>query len=298
MSERARLINEAFASYYVPLHVTEDQVSRMDQAYDVDLTRSVVALVGAEAVGLTLLGRRGTRGWIHSVGTLPAWRRCGIARAMVAQVICMAGEAGVEELLLEVFLQNAPAHGLYASLGFQPRRELLSWHRSADEIPLPCPRESLVPARPATLYALIASWQAESRPVGWDERPCWQREVESLRRLESTLEGFWLPADGAEIARAARQGWAPFDRDHDARVDGCCLVSENDELISIMAASIRPGIDALTRGEMLLRSLSSRYRGHAMSMLNVPGDGSLCRILAALGFTATTRQMEMVLYLL
>jgi len=78
-SERARLINEAYADYYVPLHVTADQIVRMDQAYDVDLGRSVVAFVGADPVGSTLLSRRGVRGWIHSVGTLPPWRRSAVA---------------------------------------------------------------------------------------------------------------------------------------------------------------------------------------------------------------------------
>jgi hypothetical protein len=107
-----------------------------------------------------------------------------------------------------------------------------------------------------------------------------------------------LPADGAEIAAlVASQDGASLDQDHDARVDGCCLVSENDRTISIMAAGIRSGIDPLTRGGVLLQSLSARYRGDAMSMLNVPADGSLSRILPELLFTVTMRQLEMVLYL-
>jgi ribosomal protein S18 acetylase RimI-like enzyme len=304
VSERARLINEAYAGYYVPLKVTEDQVTRMDQTYDVDLGRSVVSLVGGEPVGMALLGRRGVRGWLHSVGTLPTWRRCGIARAMVAQVIAAAGEAGVEELTLEVFAQNTPALGLYESLSFRPSRELLTWQRSADEDPLPIPHQKIVPAQPGTLYDLIASWQTGSRGAGEtprggsarDERPCWQRELESLKKMGDALRGYWIPADGVEPTRVAG-GRELLDRRAASGVDGCCLVSETEQAISIMTAGVRPGSDALACGRTLLQALSARYLGRGLSIMNVPADALICRVLAALRFTVTARQLEMVRYL-
>jgi hypothetical protein len=274
----------------------------MDHLYDVDLARSVVAFVGGQAAGLALLGRRSERGWIHSVGTLPSWRRFGIARAMVAQVVSTAGEAGVEELSLEVLTEHIPAHRLYESLGFQTRRELHSWHRSGLE-PFPGPPERLAPAPPTELCDLIGSWQAQSRAAGergsraGDERTCWQLEVESLKRLGGALRGYWLPAVGVGFAPAAGKGPGPLDWSRDAGVGGCCLVSENEQSISIMAARVRPGIDPLICGRRLLQALSARYSSQAMSLSNVPAEGFLCRVLSELCFRVTARQLEMVLYL-
>jgi ribosomal protein S18 acetylase RimI-like enzyme len=280
-SERARLINEAYADYYVPLHVTADQIVRMDQAYDVDLGRSVVACVGANPVGSTLLSRRGARGWIHSVGTLPAWRRSGIARAMLAQVMAAAVETGVGQLTLEVMTQNEPACRLYESLGFRPRRELLTWRRAEDQEPLPVSRFRLVQADPDRLYGTLASWQTA--------RPCWQREIDSLKKLGSALRGYHLSGEGSD---ARRHGGFLF-RDKVDAASACCLVSGSDSGVSIMAVGIRPGSDVPGLGMLLLQALSAVYPGQALSLLNVPADDVLCRVLAALRFTVTMRQFEM-----
>jgi ribosomal protein S18 acetylase RimI-like enzyme len=281
--ERARLINEAYADYYVTLHVTAEQIVRMDQTYDADLRRSVVACVGAEPVGLALLGRRDARGWIHSVGTLPGWRRYGIARAMVAQVIAAAAEAKVQRLSLEVITQNIPAQRLYESLGFRACRELLTWHRSTDEDPLPIPRERLVPADPGRLHDALATWQ--------DQPPCWQRETESLKRLCETLEGYRLLGDGPDSSRRA---WDRLLQGKGARTNGCCLVSGSEQGVSIMAVGIPPGSDAPSHCRMLLQALAAAYPGQPLSLLNVPADSTLCRVLAALRFRVTMRQFEMV----
>jgi ribosomal protein S18 acetylase RimI-like enzyme len=282
-AERARLINESYAGYYVPLHVTAEQVVRMDQAYDADLGRSVVAFVGAEPVGMTLLGRRDVRGWIHSVGTLPAWRRYGIARAMVAQVMAAAAEDGVEQLKLEVVTQNTPAYRLYESLDFRPHRELLTWRRTGDEEPLPIPRERLAPADPGKLYGALASWQ--------DQPPCWQHEIESLKKLAGSFKGYRLPGDGSDSSQTA---WDRLLQGKGVETSGCCLVSASDQGVSITAAAIRPGSDLLSHGRMLFQALSAAYLGQPLSMLNVPADSLLCRALAALRFRVTMRQFEMV----
>jgi len=265
--------------------VTADQVVRMDQAYDVDLGRSVVAFVGADPVGSTLLSRRGARGWLHSVGTLPAWRRSGIARAMVAQVMAAAVEADVKQLTLEVIMQNTPAYRLYEALGFRPRRELLTWRRANDQDPLPISRVRLVQVDPEKLYGPLASWQTA--------HPCWQREIASLKRLGGALKGYRLLGDGTD---SSRRGGFLF-RGRDATADACCLVSGSENGVSIMAVGVRPGSDVLSQGTMLLQALSTAYRGQALSILNVPADDALCRVLAALRFMVTMRQFEMAVAL-
>jgi ribosomal-protein-alanine N-acetyltransferase len=53
-----------------------------------------------------------------NLATLPAWRRRGIARALVARLIADAERGGRDEILLEVRRSNRAARRLYRSLGF------------------------------------------------------------------------------------------------------------------------------------------------------------------------------------
>jgi hypothetical protein len=70
-------------------------------------------------------------------------------------------------------------------------------------------------------------------------------------------------------------------------------VSGSDGGLSIMGIGIRPTSDALAEGAALLQALSALHPGQALSVLNVPADDLLCRVLAALRFTVTMRQVEM-----
>ncbi len=80
-------MNAAYADYIVPLHVSADQLANMDLIYDVDPDASVVAESHGRLVGMALLSRRGQRGWISAVGTVPAARRQGVARQMMQYLI-------------------------------------------------------------------------------------------------------------------------------------------------------------------------------------------------------------------
>ena len=44
--DRSRIINEAYADYFVPTRISETQMRRMDEIYDVDLARSVTVRAG------------------------------------------------------------------------------------------------------------------------------------------------------------------------------------------------------------------------------------------------------------
>ena len=119
---RADLINAAYADYFVPMHLTEDSMRSVDELYDVDLSRSVVAYDRGELIGMALLSRREERGWVSGVGVLPAWRRCGIGRLLMETLLRGAREAGVRQVTLEVIAQNHAARMLYAELGFVEQR--------------------------------------------------------------------------------------------------------------------------------------------------------------------------------
>jgi ribosomal protein S18 acetylase RimI-like enzyme len=93
-----------------------------------DMSLWVVAWQGDEIVGQVLnridhdanaeLGLR--RGWINSVGVRRAWRRQGIARALVAESLRVLREAGMTSAGLGVDAENPHgALGVYETTGFR-----------------------------------------------------------------------------------------------------------------------------------------------------------------------------------
>lgn len=269
LAQRVALMNAAYADYHVPVRVTPEQCMALDRFYDVDLTRSVVARTDWEAVGMALLALRGTAAWVSGVGVLPAWRRRGVATAMMERLIAAAREAGATTMRLEVISQNTAALALYRRLHFTPCRELLSWQRPADADPLPIPPERLTPVAADAALADCDRWRSDS--------PCWQRAPATLRKMLDRLKGYRLDWRGAPTA--------------------CCLVSGNEDGLVLMDIAADPRTGLLLPGRILIQALAALHFGQALSIMNVPADDPLCRILAALGFLVRVRQVEMTLAL-
>ncbi len=269
--DRARLLNSAYVDYPVPLHLTAEQMTAIDRFYAIDLARSVVALVGDEPVGMALLAVRGRRGWVSGVGVIPAQRRRGIGHALMRRICENAAHGGLEELTLEVIAENGPAQRLYAGLGFQPTRELLMWRRPAEADALPVPAERLLPAAPASLLTCFDRWHTQPA--------VWQRSAATLCAMAEAgrLKGYRLDWHG--------------------RAAAYCLVSGHGESLSLMDVAIDPTTDIVTPGRILLQALAHQHGGQALTISNVPADDPLSRVLAALRFLVTMRQIEMRLVL-
>lgn len=262
-------MNLAYADYLVPLQVDADGLARMDYLYDIDLDASVVAERDGELVGQALLSRRGERGWISAVGTVPAARRAGVGRAMMQTLIANARRLGLRELTLEVIAENTRAHALYLALGFVNTRELLTWRLAADADPLPIPQELLSEVPAESVLPNFDGWHRE--------RPCWQRELPTLRRMIGRTRAFALNLDGRPAAYV--------------------VVAERVESVAILDAGIDPDFGAVRAGRPLLQALARLHPNRALTLMNVPADDPLCRALAALRFHVSLRQWEMMLAL-
>ncbi|MCU0501837.1 MAG: GNAT family N-acetyltransferase [Anaerolineae bacterium] len=271
VAERAQILNRSYVDYYVPMRLSPDQMTSIDRFYDIDLDRSVMAMSDDTLAGMALLSVRGDRGWISGVGVLPEHRRRGLARAMVSRLVEGARQAGVREIRLEVIAQNTSAWRLYAEAGFEAARELLLWRRAADADALPIPEERLTAASPSVLLERFDRWHLE--PVTW------QRDAATLSRMVEAgrLKGYQLEWRGAPAAY--------------------CLVSGYGESVALMDVGIDPAKGILTPGRILLQALSHLHWGKAMTISNVPADDPLNRVLAALRFLVTVRQVEMKLTL-
>lgn len=266
--DRARIINEAYADYYVPTRISESQMRRMDQIYDVVLEHSVAARAGGEWVGMAMLAQRGDRGWVSSVGVTPAWRRRGLARAMMERLLSSARELGLVEVTLEVIDRNEPARNLYEALGFRAVRELLSWRRDADADSLPAPDERLRRVDPAEMLARHFGWRSEP--------PSWQRDAPTLRHL----------AESADAYRLA----SPFDP---CQTIGYVIYSDLGDRIAVLDVGADPGQGGVRTARAMLQALAVLNARKALSISNVPVDDPLNRALAALGFLVGVRQYEM-----
>jgi GNAT superfamily N-acetyltransferase len=266
-AQRVAVMNAAYIDYFVPTHVTQDQLELMDRCYDIMPSRSVVARTRWETIGMALLSLRDDRTWISGVGVVPAWRRRGLARSMMAWLIDQARAAGARQIALEVIADNHPARQLYGSLGFREVRELLCWQRPGTADPLPIPFERLIYAPCQDLLDNFEAWHGQP--------PCWQRELASLRKIAGPLKGYRL--------------------DYEGRPAGYCIVGGHEDAVALVDVGINPEAGLLMPGRLLLQALAAIHLGSSISITNVPADDQLSRILAALRFLVTLRQIEMVL---
>jgi ribosomal protein S18 acetylase RimI-like enzyme len=269
LAQRVAIMNAAYADYFVPTRVTQEQLELMDRCFDIRPTYSVVARTRWQSVGMALLAMRGSRGWISGVGVVPAWRRKGVGRAMMLWLIDQARGLGARRLTLEVISENTGAQRLYKSLGFREVRELLTWRRPADADPLPLPVERLVSVHPQDLLDNFDAWH--------DQPACWQRDIISLRKMSDPLMGCRL--------------------DYKDQPAGYCILGGSDEAVALVDVGINPDAGLLMPGRLLLQAVAAQHYGSSMSIMNVPADDSLSRILAALRFLVTLRQIEMVMEL-
>ncbi|MBR0414233.1 MAG: ribosomal protein S18-alanine N-acetyltransferase [Clostridia bacterium] len=77
------------------------------------------ALEGDTLIGCAALNYAAGQGFISKVMVVPAFRRQGIAKALLEQMIRVAKENGIYELTLEVRASNEAAIALYEALGFE-----------------------------------------------------------------------------------------------------------------------------------------------------------------------------------
>ncbi len=81
-------------------------------------TRYLAALRDGELAGYCGYLRSFEIADITNVAVAPKFRRCGIAKAMLSELMRQGREDGIERFTLEVRRSNEPAIALYSQLGF------------------------------------------------------------------------------------------------------------------------------------------------------------------------------------
>ena len=132
---------EAFQDHWGGFDDSDASFRRWTESPDFDPSLWVVAFDGDEVAGGVLngiyaeenaaIGRR--RGWLDSVFTRRAWRRRGLARALIARSLVLLRERGMESAALGVDAENPTgALGLYESVGFRVEERYTAWRKPMD----------------------------------------------------------------------------------------------------------------------------------------------------------------------
>jgi GNAT superfamily N-acetyltransferase len=256
LAELATVFTASYQGYFIPFVVDETQLKYLVDVFDLDLSRSLVAVDRERPVGLANLGRRGERTWLGGVGVVPERRGSGVGESLTRLLLDQARDAGAREMVLEVIVENTPAIALYEKLGFARTRELEVLSLAA--------------------AAAAAAEHAEARESDLGT---------ALKVVGATRSGSepWQRADET-VANLARRGTPP----RAITVAGAAAVfSEDDNRVNLLQADgDAAGLAALAAA---LRS------GGNVSALNFPTGGPVATALHEAGATVRLRQHEMVL---
>ena len=261
----ARLINQTFADYFLTVWLDEYQFKRMCFEEDVDLEKSVVAIVNDVPVGITLLSTRGTQGWISGVGVLPLWRRRGIAVRILQHIQDAARAEKLDSLSLEVLAQNAGGIALYRQLGFRWERDLLILMLEGGALS-PSPPFGIVKTDSNTLLKAYHRLHSVRNP--------WQRDLPSLLHKKNHLMGWGMWENDVLVAYMLVQ------------------VQSGNYAIADLAVNIN-----LAHQHQLARSLLLAMHTERPDMgchiLNIPAESPLLPAFTSLRYRIWHRQHEM-----
>lgn len=290
LTDLVGLVNRAYVGYpgaFSP--EAPDEYGAWCRAQNLDMARSVLARdVAGTPVGFGLLGIRGDDGWCAEFGVVPAWRRRGLGRALLAALLESARGAGCRRVRLEVAANNRPAQQLYAQGGFRRGRVLHSYSGTPGALGLH--RASMPPdfqVAPSVIADLIRFPELAPEPP-----PAWDHELATLL------------AEGGQTWIATRAG-QPCGLLHATAPDGGdlqirrLLVTPGDmETVRVLLAvatghlAATPGNPQHTRG-ILRASAIRNLQYERLLIAYVAEDSLLYTLLPRLGFQELEADWEM-----
>ena len=142
---------EAFRDHFGWTEASDEKFQEFVEYDNVDPALWIVAFDGDEVAGAVLNGIHsdadGERtAWLDSIFTRRAWRKRGLARALIARSLAMFRDQGFDDAYLGVDLANAnQALALYESCGFAVQSGATAYRKPVPSAPFTLPDQ---PARP------------------------------------------------------------------------------------------------------------------------------------------------------
>lgn len=131
--------NEAFRDHWGHREATDDDFATTFQSPDLDTALWRIAWDGDEVAGGVLAWiwqaenetLRVRRGWLERIFVRRAWRRRGLATALIASALAGLRDAGMTDAMLGVDADNLTgALGLYEKLGFRVKDRSTNYRRA------------------------------------------------------------------------------------------------------------------------------------------------------------------------
>jgi ribosomal protein S18 acetylase RimI-like enzyme len=269
--ELVNAYNQTRIDYIVPMPMNVSRLREYVRDYDVDLTRSVVAVEANQILGLAMLGARPGRAWVTRLGVLPGRRQRGIGQLLMDQLLAQAQRLKASCVMLEVIKGNEPAYQLFRKLGFQDTRELLVLRRPPGP---PTWRNGSSGPR-GYAVEIVDSQQAVELVGRCCSQPSWLNEAPSLANA-GHIAGLRV-----ELADGGR-GWLVYHH----------TVFQLTHLVLQAEAG-----DPQAVGQALLHALYTRHPAHDTIAENVAVDDPLLLALQELHYLEAFRRIEMRLNL-
>ena len=95
---------------------------------------SFVALEDGRIVGVILAGHDGRRGFIHHMAVAEAYRKRGIATALLDRSLSALREEGINKTALLVFRRNEAGNGFWEASGFTAREDVIYRNKALTEL--------------------------------------------------------------------------------------------------------------------------------------------------------------------
>ncbi len=167
VSALCQAMNAAFSDYPVPMHLSQQGFEFRMRMRGYRPEHSRIAMIGGAVAAFWLVGVRGDKAYLISSGTLPAYRRRGLSKAIGRAVIATLKDNGITSIQTEVLANNPSAQALYAQLGFSVMRELDSF--DLQTAALTCVTHERIQQAAIPTERLV-------RPL-WETHPSWQDDI-------------------------------------------------------------------------------------------------------------------------
>ncbi|NEM96857.1 GNAT family N-acetyltransferase [Pontibacter burrus] len=138
MPEVHQTFLKAFADYFVPIQLTEEQFYTKLKRESIEPTFCVGAYEGANLVGFILTGignyNQKPTGYNAGTGVVPEHRGHGLTKKMYDHLLIKLKQSGMEQCLLEVIQENTPALKSYEAIGLKITRSLDCFRAKKDDL--------------------------------------------------------------------------------------------------------------------------------------------------------------------
>ena len=126
LAEQAKIFSRAFTGYVGgSFEMDAAGLARFILHQGADLSYSYFARTAEGLAGFAYINRTGNISRVAGMGVVPAARRAGLARRLLAHLLEEAQTRGDQAMMLEVIEQNPAAHRLYLQQGFRETAHLL-----------------------------------------------------------------------------------------------------------------------------------------------------------------------------